>query len=349
VTVDHVIQDPPATPRAADRSLSRTLTVIYRQRAATLLVALGVVVVIMTSINPRFISASNVQDILMNVAILAIVAVGQTFVVLTKNIDLSVGACIAFSAFIAGDYLRDNPSTPILVILLISSLVGLLLGLINGALVTLGGLPSVVATLGTLYVFRGVVALMTEGPNSINAFQLPERFADFGQSKLLGISVLAWIALVVVVAAAYVLRYTRTGRDMYAIGSNATAARLAGVPVNRRVLVAFALSGLLSGLCGALWAAQYLNVNSVTASGFEFIVIAAVVVGGVNIFGGSGTVVGAALGAVILISIQSGLNLLKVSPFWISAIYGAGILLAVAVDGLLSRRIRAAMTAGRHV
>ncbi|MDQ1629506.1 MAG: rhamnose transport system permease protein [Actinomycetota bacterium] len=321
---------------------------LYRQREATLLVALALVVIVMTAVNSRFLSASNVQDMLMNVAILAIIAVGQTFVVLTRNIDLSVGANIAVSAFVAGDYLRSNPDGNLLVVLLLSSFVGLLLGVLNAVLVTFGGLPSVVATLGTLYVYRGIVALLTEGTNSINAFQLPESFANFGQSKLLGVSVLAWIALVVVVIAAYVLRYTRPGRDIYAIGSNADAARLAGVPVQRRVFTAFALSGMLSGLCGALWTAQYLNVNSVTASGFEFIVIAAVVVGGVNIFGGSGTVLGAALGALILISIQSGLNLLKVSPFWISAIYGAAILVAVAVDGLLSRRIHAALTAGRR-
>lgn len=347
MAVDQLLERPAGLP-AAERTWSRRLTAIYRQREMTLVVALALVVVVMASVNPRFLAPSNIQDILMNVSILAILAVGQTFVVLTKNIDLSVGASLAVSAFVAGDYLRANPDASLFVVFGLSAAVGLGLGLVNAVLVTFGRLPAVVATLGTLYVYRGIVALLTEGTNSINAFQLPQNFADFGQSKFLGISTIAWIALVVVLVAAYVLQYARWGRDFYAIGSNSNAARLSGVPVHRRLFAAFALSGLLSGVSGALWTAQYLNVNSVTASGLEFIVIAAVVVGGVNIFGGSGTVRGAALGALILISIQSGLNLMKVSPFWISAIYGAAILVAVAVDGLLSRKIQASLSTGRR-
>jgi rhamnose transport system permease protein len=327
---------------------SHRLVAVYRQREITLLAALAVVVIVMTVLVPRFLSFANLQDILLSAAILAIFAVGQTFVVLTRNIDLSVAANLAVSAFVGTSYLRDNPNGSVLLAILLCAATGLALGVINALLVTVGGIPAVVATLGTLYVYRGVVALQTSGTSSINAYQLPESFAAFGASDFLGISTLAWIALAVVLAAAYVLRYTALGRDFYAIGSNAEAARLAGVPVQRRVFTAFAISGLLSGVCGALWAAQYLNVNSVTASGYEFVVIAAVVVGGVNVFGGSGTALGAALGALILVSMQNGLNLLKVSPFWVSAIYGAAILVAVTVDGVLGRRIQSLLKAERR-
>jgi rhamnose transport system permease protein len=321
---------------------------VYRQREMTLVAALALVVVTMAVLVPRFLRVSNIQDILLSVAILAIFAVGQTFVVLTRNIDLSVAANLAVSAFVGADYLRDNPNGSVILAVLLCAVTGLVLGLINAVLVTFGGLPAVVATLGTLYVYRGIVALQTAGTNSVNSYQLPEGFVSFGSSRFLGISTLFWIALVILLAGAYVLRYTSMGRDLYAIGSNADAARLAGIPVNRRIFMAFAVCGLLSGIGGALWAAQFRNVNSVTASGYEFIVIAAVVVGGVNLFGGAGTVVGSALGALILVSIQSGLNLLKVSPFWVSAIYGAAILLAVTVDGVLGRRIQRSLKAERR-
>lgn len=333
---------------APRRTMSHWLVTVYRQREMTLVVALLGVVVTMGVLVPRFLRFSNLQDIALNGSILVIFAVGQTFVVLTRNIDLSVAANLAVSAFVGADYLRDNPGASVLVAVALCAGTGVLLGIVNAVLVTVGGLPSVVATLGTLYVYRGIVALQTSGTNSVNAYQLPKGLADFGASRFLGISTLAWIAVLVVVIAAYVLRYTATGRQFYAVGSNGDAARLAGVPVNRRIFMAFAISGLSAGVCGALWSAQFLNVNSVTANGYEFIVIAAVVVGGVNVFGGSGTVVGAALGAVILVAIQSGLNLLKVSPFWVSAIYGAAILLAVTVDGVLGRRIQRMLKSERR-
>lgn len=325
-------------PASVARSVSNRLRTLYRHREASLLVALLLIVLIFTLLNSVFIRPDNIQDILLNSAVLAIFAVGQTVVLITRNIDLSVGAILGLSAYIATDFLRDNPQVPLLFVFAIGAVVGLILGTVNGLLVAVAGLPSVVATLGTLYVFRGIDAVLAGNLNEVTAYQLPDSFLSFGELKILGISVLAWIAAVVVVVLTYILRNTAFGRQLYAIGSNPAAARLAAIPVNARVCQAFAINGLLCGVGGTLWAAQYVGVNSTTGTGFEFVVIAAVVVGGVNIFGGSGTAIGAALGAVLLMSIQSGLTLLMVSPFWLGAIYGAAILLAITVDGLVNKR-----------
>jgi rhamnose transport system permease protein len=214
---------------------------------------------------------------------------------------------------------------------------------VNGLLVTVGRMPSVVATLGTLYAYRGVDAIVAGNLRQVSASDVPQRFADFGYQSWLGIPKLAWIALGVVVVFAYALRYTRGGRQLYAIGSNTDAARLAGIRVNLHVFAAFSLSGLLCGLAGVLWMVQYVGADSQSAIGLEFVVIAAVVVGGVTVLGGSGTVVGAVLGALLLVALSNGLTLLHVSQFWPQAIFGAALLVAVTADALLNGRVQAAL------
>lgn len=330
------------------RRWSRYLETIHRQREITLVVALAVVVLVMTSQNGSFIHLSNIQNILTTTSVLAIVAVGETCVVVTRNIDLSVGSTVGLSAFAAAEYLKNHPHTSLIVIVLIGAAVGLALGLVNACLVTIGRVPSIVATLGTLYVFRGVDFIYAGNGKQVNPSDLPQSFIDFGSRTLLGIPELAWIALVVVLIFAFALNYLQSGRQLYAIGSNPDAARLAGIRVEGHVFATFCISGLLSGIAGVLWAAEYAGVDPQSATGFELLVVASVVVGGVNIFGGSGRVIGAALGALILTSIQAGLTLLKISQFWPEAIYGAAILLAVSLDAFLGRRVAAAIATRRR-
>lgn len=327
---------------------SRHLETIHRRRELTLVVALAVVVGVMTSQNASFIHLTNIQNILTTASVLAIVVVGETCVVVTRNIDLSVGSNVGLSAFAAAEYLKAHPHASLIVIVLIGTAVGLALGLVNACLVTIGRVPSIVATLGTLYVFRGLDFIYAGNGKQINPSDLPQSFIDFGNRTLLGVPELTWIALVVVLAFALALSFLQGGRQLYAIGSNPDAARLAGIRVDLHVFVTFCISGLLCGIAGVLWAAEYASVDPQSATGFELLVVAAVVVGGVNIFGGSGRVVGAALGALILTSIQAGLTLLKISQFWPEAIYGAAILLAVALDAFLGRRVAAAIAAGRR-
>ena len=215
-------------------------------------------------------------------------------------------------------------------------------GLLNGVLVTFGGVPALVVTLGTLYIFRGLAFLWTNG-RQVNAEKLPDGFLNIGTDSILGIPTLALIAFVVVMIIGQCLRDFRAGRELYAIGSNPDAARLAGVRSDRRVLAAFVSSGALAGLGGALFTARFGTVDATAGSGYELTVIAAAVVGGVAIFGGVGTVYGAALGALLLTTITSSLIILKVDAFWQQAAIGALLLLAIAFDRFVGLRLDAAL------
>jgi rhamnose transport system permease protein len=206
----------------------------------------------------------------------------------------------------------------------------------------LGQVPSLVITLGTLYVFRGIDYALAHG-RQVNAANLPDALLNLGSSRVLGIPVLVLVTVVVIVVAALYLRFYRSGRELYAIGSNPEAATLAGIPVAKRTLTTFVLSGLIAGLAGALWVARYGTVDAAAGTGLELQVVAAVVVGGVAIFGGSGTVAGAALGALLLGTITSCLVVLQIPAFWQQAIAGALLLSAITVDRLLALRLAKAL------
>ena len=269
-----------------------------------------------------------------------LVATGQALVVITRNVDLSVGSTLGISAFAAGLYLQDGGNAVVAVLLAV--LMGVGLGLLNGLLVSLGQVPALVVTLGTLYIIRGVDSIWV-GSRQIVASALPDGFVDFGSG---GVSAVPWpalIALAVLVATAYYLKHFRGGRELYALGSNPEAARLAGIPVRRRILAAYTVCGALAGLAGALYLARFGNVDSGTGSGYELTVVSAVVVGGVVFTGGSGSVYGAALGALLLTSINSVLPALGVSSVWVLAINGILIILAIAVDRIVALRVATAL------
>ncbi len=212
-----------------------------------------------------------------------------------------------------------------------------MLGLINGLLVGYGQVPALVITLGTLYIYRGVV-LSWAGSNRINASDLPDSFGNLGTKTILSIPVLFIVAMVVVCVVGYYLHTARGGRELYAIGSDPDAAVLYGLNVRRRVIGAFVLSGALAGLAGVVFAARYGSVSSGAGTGIELQAVAAVVVGGVAIFGGSGTVWGAAIGAILLVTINRVLPILGIPDFWQQALVGALILSAIALDRVLSLR-----------
>src|SRR5262249_55224847 len=215
-------------------------------------------------------------------------------------------------------------------------------GIVNGALVTVGRVPSLVVTLAMLYIIRGLDIYIVGG-GQVVASSLPNSFLLIPQKAIGGVPILAIVVAVFVGIVAYALRSFRSGRDLDAIGSNPDAALLAGLRTGRRVFGAFAISGALAGLAGVLWAAQYGTIDSTAGTGYELQVIAAVVVGGVAIFGGSGTVVGAALGALLLNTINSALYVLGVSPLWDQAIGGFLLLVAVILDRAISVRLATAL------
>jgi rhamnose transport system permease protein len=320
---------------------------VSRVRELGLLVVLLAIIVIVTIQVPRFFSLGNFEQILLSVAIIAIIAVGQTLVVLTRNVDLSVGSTVGISAYIVADLLKQHPQTSILLVILLGCALGLGLGAINGLLVTIGRVPAIVTTLGTLYIYRGIDFLIAQG-KQVSAYDVPDSFLNLATIKILGVPLLIIFAAVIALIFAFLLRYTRQGRQLYAIGSNPEAARLVGINSNALIFGAFLICGLLAGFAGVLWAARFATIDARAATDKELLVIAAVVVGGVNIFGGSGTVLGAVLGAIVLGTIDNSLTLLKLSQFWLQAIYGAAIIVAVTTDALITRRIKKALISRRQ-
>ena len=327
---------------AAGRSGSRLVEVAFRVRELGILAALALVVIVTTAVNPRFLSVQSIRDLLLNASIIALLTVGQTLVVVTRNVDLSVGSVLGLTAFMTGTLFVGRPGLPVVVALLAGILVGIVCGAVNGAVTAVGKVPSLVVTLGTLYVFRGIDYAWAGG-RQINAADLPDSLLSLGSGRFLGVPYLVAITVVLVAVAAYALRSYRSGRELYAIGSNPDAAVLAGISVGRRLFAAFVLSGAVAGLAGVLFTARYGTVDATAGTGFELQVISAVVVGGVAIFGGSGSVVGAALGALLLSTIGSAIVVLRVPSFWQQAIVGALLIGAIALDRLLALRIAAAL------
>jgi rhamnose transport system permease protein len=298
-------------------------------------------------VNSNFVSATSLQQLVSGAAIIALLAIGETIVIVTRNVDLSIGSVLGIAAYTTGTIFVHHPHVWVPLVLLIATAVGAAFGIVNGAIVTLLRVPSLVVTLGTLYMIRGIDGAWAGG-NQIASFDLPNSFNKIGYGTFLGVPYLALIAIVCVAVATYALRAFRTGRDFYAIGSNPEAARLAGIRVSLRVFVAFVLSGAIAGFAGALWLSQYGSVDAIAGAGYELQVIAAVVVGGVAIFGGSGTVLGAALGALLLNTIDSSLVVLKVSSNWSMALAGALLLGAIAFDRLISVRLAPALRTRRR-
>jgi rhamnose transport system permease protein len=327
---------------AAGRGGSRLVEVAFRVRELGILAALALVVIVTTVVNPRFLSGQSIRDLLLNAAIIALLTVGQTLVVVTRNVDLSVGSVLGLTAFMTGNLFLGRPGLPVVAAVLAGVLVGIACGAVNGAVTAIGKVPSLVVTLGTLYVFRGIDYAWAGG-RQINAADLPDSLLTLGSGRLLGIPYLVAVTVVLVAVAAFALRSYRSGRELYAIGSNPDAAVLAGIPVGRRLLATFVLSGAVAGLAGVLFTARYGTVDATAGTGFELQVISAVVVGGVAIFGGSGSVVGAALGALLLSTIGSAIVVLRVPSFWQQAIVGALLIGAIALDRLLALRIAAAL------
>jgi rhamnose transport system permease protein len=289
--------------------------------------------------NPAFLTAANFRDIVLNISILAIVALAQAMVIITRGVDLSVGSTIGLTAMMVSYTVVAFPNMPALLALPLGMALGAALGSLNGLVIAAGGVPPIIATLGTLSIYRGLIFLYSQG-TWINAFEMPPSFRQLAKGTPLGAPNLILFAIGVAAAVYYFLRYTRAGRDIYAVGSNPDAARFAGIRTQRIIFLVYMISGLLCGLAGVLWASRFEAAQTNTALGFELQTVAAPVVGGVNIFGGSGSVLGVVLGAFLLGIINNALTLVRISPFWQLAAQGLLILLAVVVDSAIVRRLQ---------
>jgi rhamnose transport system permease protein len=325
---------------ATGRSAGQWLATLARQRELSLVGIMVVLGGLVTLTAPQFLTVSNLSQVAVLASVIAVAAVGEALVVITRNVDLSVEATIGLVAYAVARTLELHALDTAGAIAMGLGL-GLLLGMINGVVVTLFKVPAIVATLGTLSIFRGVDYLVA-GSHEVPFDGLPPGFTNAARDTLLGIPFFVIVAVVVVVIGSVILRWTRFGRQLYAVGSNPEAAAILGIPSRLVVFTAFSMCGLLAGVAGVLWVMEFGTISGTSATGVVLAVVAAVVVGGVNIFGGSGTLVGAALGALFLGFIANALILVGLSQFWLQAIYGVVILVAVTADAFILRRLKRA-------
>jgi ribose transport system permease protein len=284
-------------------------------------------------LTPHFLTISNLLNIAEQATIIAIIAVGMTFVIITGGIDLSVGSTLAFAGVVMASVLHGGLPLPLALIVGLGA--GLLGGLVNGLLITIGRLPPFIATLGMMSVARGAALVFTEG-RPISGFS--EGFRSLATGEVFRVPAPVIIMIGVYVIAHFVLRRTKLGRYTYAIGGNEEAALLSGINVRLYKTMVYGLAGLLSGLAAILLTARLNSAQPIAGMSYELDAIAATVIGGTSLLGGEGTVVGTLIGALIMAVLRNGLNLLGVSSFIQQIVIGTVIIVAVLIDMALKRR-----------
>ena len=336
------------TVKPASGAASKIVRNVVTARETGILIALLAIILFATVRNPTFLfSSDGFRDLLLTPSLLLLVAVGSAIVIITRNVDLSVGSIVGLTAYLTGRLFIDIPGIPVIGVFVGGVLLGALLGAINGGLVAFAKVPALVITLGTMYIYRGINVAWT-GSDRINASDLPKEFRGLGTDQILGIPILTIIAFIVLIVAAWWLRNLRSGRELYAIGSDPAAAHLYGLRTTQRVIGAFVVSGALAGLAGVLYAARYGTVSSGAGFGWELQAIGAAVIGGVAISGGVGTVWGAAIGAFLLLTINRALPILGIDDFWQRAVVGVLILGAIVLDRVLAVRQHRRLIAQRE-
>ncbi len=304
----------------------------YGRQLGTLSGLVGLALVLW-ALTPHFLTISNLLNIAEQATIIAIIAVGMTFVIITGGIDLSVGSVLAFAGVVMASVLHSGLALPLALIVGIGA--GLLCGLVNGLLITVGRLPPFIATLGMMSVARGAALMFTEG-RPISGFS--ENLRSLATGEVLRVPAPVIIMIGVYVIAHFVLRRTKLGRYTYAIGGNEEAALLSGINVRLYKTMVYGIAGLLSGLAAILLTARLNSAQPIAGMAYELDAIAATVIGGTSLLGGEGTVVGTLIGALIMAVLRNGLNLLGVSSFIQQIVIGTVIIVAVLIDMALKRR-----------
>ena len=313
------------------------MSTFLKHRELQLLAAIIALVLLISLRAPGFLTPARLGNVYNDTSILVILALGQTAVILTRCIDLSMAANLALCGMVSAMLNMAFPGLPVPVLILAAMALGAALGSINGLLVWKLAMPPIVVTLGTMTIFRGSIFLLTDG-KWINAHQMSAAYKAFPRDTLLGIPVLSWISVVAILVMLVVIGRTALGRSFFAVGGNANAAVYAGIDPGRACFKAFIISGALSGLAGYLWVSRYAVAYVDIALGFELDVVAACVIGGISIAGGIGSVPGAVLGALFLGVIKNALPVINVSPFWQLAISGSVIIIAVAFNARAERK-----------
>ena len=329
------------TPNAATKNI---LVFFASHRESGIAVVVAFLALLVTLRAPVFLTLGNFRDIGMDISALIILAVAQTLVIITGGIDLSIESTLALCAMVVGTTLRGQPDMPIVLLILLGIGIGALLGAFNGLLITLGKVPPIIVTLGTVGIYRGLVFVVSGG-SWVAPSDVPDRFRQLAWYKVFGaFPMLIVFALLTAAIFAYFMKYTRTGRQIYAVGSNLKAAQLSGFRVEYTRFAVYVISGALAGFAGILWLARISVVQNNTAQGFVLQSVAAAVVGGTSISGGSGTILGTLLGALFIGILANGLTLVHISEFWQLAVQGLVILGAVILNAQITRRLQQLMS-----
>jgi rhamnose transport system permease protein len=319
---------------------------LKNSRELRALILLAVVFIAAAIKSPRLLEPASINSILLWIPLLTVMAVGQMLVIVSRGIDVSIGSTLALSGLTVGFLLRGNPHLSLALATAVGLGIGIVLGFINGALIGWAKIPPIIATLGTLSAYRGVAFIVAMGgqvyrndiPNDLTQWSIE------GPIKL-GAVTIPWLLVfaLAIIAFAYVFTERSVkGRYIYAVGSNAEAAHMHGIPVSRMTVLAYTICGALAGLGGVLYLSRFGFLNPASAgSGLELTVIAATVIGGCDVRGGSGSVVGVLIGCTLLGTINVALSVVGVASDWQLLVYGAVILVALGMDGLLTRKATA--------
>jgi len=313
------------------------VTWLLRHREAALAALIALMVLCIGLYAPAFATVASLTGVLNDTAFLVMLAIGQTIVILTRGIDLSMAANLALTGMLVALVGQYGPELPAVIYVALGIVIGCTLGALIGGLVGGLGIPPIVVTLGALAIYRGMIVVIGGG-DQVNASEMGQTFQAFPKLALFGLTAPVWIAAAVALLAWAFMARTRTGRSIYAVGGNPNAAAYCGISVRRIEGLVYVISGGLAGLCGYLWVARYGVAYSEIALGYELTVIAACVIGGVSIAGGVGSIAGAVLGALFLGVVVNALPVMQVSPFWQMAIAGAVILGAVVLNARAETR-----------
>ncbi|HDU3916504.1 TPA: autoinducer 2 ABC transporter permease LsrC [Klebsiella pneumoniae] len=307
---------------------------LLKNRELSAFFAIVALFVVLVALNPAYFSLQTLAMIFSSSQILCLLALGATLVMLTRNIDVSVGSTVGLCAIAVGVALNNGYGLATAIAFALA--IGALAGAFNGLLVVGLRIPAIVATLGTLGLYRGVMLLWTGG-KWIEG--LPDSLKSLSEPAFIGVSPLGWLVLALLLAGGWLLSRTAFGRDFYAAGDNLAAARQLGVAVNRTRMLAFTLNGMLAACAGIVFAAQIGFVPNQTGSGLEMKAIAACVLGGISLLGGTGTLLGAFLGAFFLTQIDTVLVLFRLPAWWNDFIAGLVLLGVLVLDGRLRQAL----------
>jgi ribose transport system permease protein len=313
---------------------SAKISGVFRNQGLSMLVILVIMWAVLAFLSPYFFTVDNLFEITLQTAVIAIIAAGETFVIISGGIDLSVGSVFACAAVIGG--LVYTSTQNLYLALAATILAGAMFGLTNGLLITKVRVPPFIATLGMMGIARGFALILSGG---IPIYGLDDRYKFIGQGKLFDVIPIPTMIVLVVFAAGFVLmNYSRFGRFIYAIGSNTEAARLSGVNVPAVTIGIYTICGLLSGLASTVEAGRLATVQPAGGNGYELLAIGAVLIGGASTFGGEGSILATLIGALMVTTIRNGLNITGVNAFWQYVVNGVVIIGAVAIDQYRRRR-----------